>query len=351
MADIGAGAVDRGGAFNPNFTCISKENPASQAGKVVTVNLWANTNLEGCNVGTVYLVSGTTFKCRDIAAIGTVTAGAKRTFTGLSIDVEIGDYIAIFWAVGLLDRDTTGEGIWYVADDQLVADNEAIYTLLADRTLSLGGEIGDNPPTITIQSVTNIVTTTATGNGNVTSLGDASVTQHGHCWNTTGTPTTADSKTENGAKATIGAFTSAITGLTAGTKYYVRAYAINDLGTSYSNEMVFWADKGTVYPTDPLLRASGIRRTFWSGLGGQAVYQCELALGGMTTSYVSPIGSRDIPSAVTPTEAPEVGSQQADYQVWLNYYITYNLPGLIKTFGHIPTYEEWVAWKQSPTLP
>ncbi len=61
---------------------------------------------------------------------------------------------------------------------------------------------------------------------------------------------------------------------------------------------------GEVFPTDPLLRASGIRRTFWAGLGGRAVYQCELALGGISTSYVSPIGSREIPSAVTPTTDP-----------------------------------------------
>ncbi len=56
---------------------------------------------------------------------------------------------------------------------------------------------------------------------------------------------------------------------------------------------------GAIYPTNALQRASGIRRTFWAGLGGQSVYQVELALGGMTTTYVSPIGSRDIPSAVT----------------------------------------------------
>ena len=56
---------------------------------------------------------------------------------------------------------------------------------------------------------------------------------------------------------------------------------------------------GAIYPTNDLLRASGIRRTFWAGLGGLSVYQVELAVGGMTTSYVSPISSREIPSAVT----------------------------------------------------
>ena len=76
------------------------------------------------------------------------------------------------------------------------------------------------------------------------------------------------------------------------------------LGSGYTENLnLFEAEAGyaATYPINELLRASGIRRTFWSGLGGQSVYQVELALGGMTTSYVSPIGSRDIPSAVTPS--------------------------------------------------
>lgn len=100
---------------------------------------------------------------------------------------------------------------------------------------------GSTYATVTTQAITNIVTTTATGNGNVTDLGDSAVTQHGHCWNTTGTPTTADSKTENGVKAAIGAFTSSLTGLTPETLYYVRAYATNANGTSYGGEVNFVA--------------------------------------------------------------------------------------------------------------
>ncbi len=96
-------------------------------------------------------------------------------------------------------------------------------------------------PTVTTQATTSMVTTTATGNGNVTDLGDSAVTQHGHCWNTAGLPDTDDSKTTNGAKATTGAFTSAITGLTSGTLYYVRAYATNTDGTGYGSEVNFKA--------------------------------------------------------------------------------------------------------------
>lgn len=124
--------------------------------------------------------------------------------------------------------------------------------------------------------------------------------------------------------------------------------ASSEAQSAYTENLnIFKADAGyaATYPINELLRASGIRRTFWAGLGGQSIYQVELALGGMSTSYVSPIGSRDIPSAVTPEP-----NLKATYEQWLNYYITNNLAGLIKTFGHIPTYEEWVNWiKQGQT--
>ena len=59
-------------------------------------------------------------------------------------------------------------------------------------------------PAVTTQAVTNITATTATGNGNVTALGIPNPTQHGVVWNIAGTPTTADSKTTDGAVSAIG---------------------------------------------------------------------------------------------------------------------------------------------------
>lgn len=98
---------------------------------------------------------------------------------------------------------------------------------------------GAQGPTVTTQAVTGITKTTATGHGNITDLGFSNPTQHGVCWNTTGTPSIADSKTEQGAVTATGAFTSNITGLHPGTDYYVRAYATNTGGTSYGNQVFF----------------------------------------------------------------------------------------------------------------
>lgn len=103
--------------------------------------------------------------------------------------------------------------------------------------------IADITPLVTTQACTNIGSTTATGNGHIVQLGSSAVTEHGHCWNTTGTPTVGNSETTNGA-GSVGAFTSTITGLTPGTKYYVRAYATNTGGTSYGTGVSFVAGSG-----------------------------------------------------------------------------------------------------------
>ena len=96
-------------------------------------------------------------------------------------------------------------------------------------------------PTISTQSMSDVVGDTATGNGTVEDLSDDNLTQHGHCWATSASPTTADSKTTLGAKSTLGTFVSSLTGLTPGTGYYVRAYGTNSVGTSYGDNVYFKA--------------------------------------------------------------------------------------------------------------
>jgi len=92
-------------------------------------------------------------------------------------------------------------------------------------------------PTVTTSAVSSITSTTATGNGNVTADGGNNITERGVCWSTSTNPTTSSSKAT--ASGTTGAFTASITGLSAGTLYYVRAYAINSVGTSYGSNVTF----------------------------------------------------------------------------------------------------------------
>ncbi len=94
------------------------------------------------------------------------------------------------------------------------------------------------PPTVTTNTVTFISTTFATTGGNITNSGNAAVTERGVCWNTTGTPTISDSKLADAGTGS-GSYTLQITGLTEGTTYYVRAYAINSAGVGYGEEITF----------------------------------------------------------------------------------------------------------------
>jgi uncharacterized protein (TIGR02145 family) len=94
-----------------------------------------------------------------------------------------------------------------------------------------------NLATITTTAVGNITGTTAVSGGNITNNGGSPVTQRGVVWSTAPNPTTANNQSSDGSGT--GSFTSNLTGLTANTTYYVRAYAINSAGTAYGNEVSF----------------------------------------------------------------------------------------------------------------
>lgn len=92
-----------------------------------------------------------------------------------------------------------------------------------------------NLPTVTTTTATAMTSTAATTGGNVTSDGGATVIARGVCWSTTTNPTITNNPISGGTGT--GSFTSSITGLTAGTAYYVRAYATNSAGTAYGSQV------------------------------------------------------------------------------------------------------------------
>ena len=100
------------------------------------------------------------------------------------------------------------------------------------------GESRIFPPVLSATAeVTNIAATTATSGGTVRSDRGSPVSARGVCWSINSNPTTADSKTIDGTG--VGTFTSAITGLTSGTTYFLRSYATNSIGTTYGPELIF----------------------------------------------------------------------------------------------------------------
>ena len=99
-----------------------------------------------------------------------------------------------------------------------------------------------NLATLTTTAVSSISETTAISGGNITNDGGTLITQRGICYSTSPSPTTANTIIISGSGS--GTFTSSLTGLTASTSYYVRAYATNSAGTAYGNEVSFTTTAG-----------------------------------------------------------------------------------------------------------
>jgi uncharacterized protein (TIGR02145 family) len=103
-------------------------------------------------------------------------------------------------------------------------------------------------PSVTTANVSDITPSGAVSGGTVTDNGGSDITARGVCWGTTQNPTISSGKTSNGSGN--GPFTSNITGLTANTTYYVRAYATNSEGTGYGNEVSFTTKSNTLQDID-----------------------------------------------------------------------------------------------------
>ncbi|PQJ77322.1 hypothetical protein [Polaribacter glomeratus] len=91
-------------------------------------------------------------------------------------------------------------------------------------------------PVVMTNITTEITYTTATSGGDVTDDGGEIITSRGICWSTSQNPTILD----NVIAASTNVFASNIIGLGQnGGTYYVRAYAINAVGTTYGNQEMF----------------------------------------------------------------------------------------------------------------
>jgi uncharacterized protein (TIGR02145 family) len=99
-----------------------------------------------------------------------------------------------------------------------------------------------NLATISTSYIFNITSTSAITGGNITNNGGSPVTERGIVWSNNPNPTTANNQTSEGSG--IGSYTSNLTGLTANTTYFLRAYATNNAGTAYGNELSFTTTAG-----------------------------------------------------------------------------------------------------------
>ena len=92
-------------------------------------------------------------------------------------------------------------------------------------------------PTVTTTAATAVTSTGANTGGQVTASGGGTVLARGVAYATSINPTLLGSFTYNGQDT--GSYASTLSGLSASTTYYVRAYATNSVGTAYGAQVSF----------------------------------------------------------------------------------------------------------------
>lgn len=125
---------------------------------------------------------------------------------------------------------------------------ESIYPFTTDATIGLS---------VTTDAVTDITTGTASCTGHVSVSNDLPVLEFGVCWDTAAEPRINQGAHHMTASGSYSSYTCTVTGLAASTRYYVCAYAINSLGTTYGNAVAF----DTKAVTKPTVRAVRIADT------------------------------------------------------------------------------------------
>jgi len=155
LIDVGDAVTDRSSYLDfVFFTVVSAVNPANASGAIDTVEIWL-TSSNGVNVwaGT-FSASGNVLTCRDSQNMGALVIGAKRTVSGLDIDIVTGDYIGACdkgpGSTSLLEADGSGGGgYWYGGGEYIDATDSRTFVLNSAGGMSLYGT-GEGPTVYTV---------------------------------------------------------------------------------------------------------------------------------------------------------------------------------------------------------
>ena len=175
----------------------------------------------------------------------------------LNIDSGSSDNISINKVLDITRNPKTRDGGEFVIGDimsymavsfvgnNMIESNRITQAQYSDETIILTFPI-TNPSVSTVE-ITNISINTAGAGGVVLTDGGGTVSARGVCWSTNQNPTISSSHTLDGSG--VGSFTSSLTGLSSNTTYYVRAYATNETGTAYGNQVTFTTNQDIVAPS------------------------------------------------------------------------------------------------------
>lgn len=228
--------------LSPNTTyyvrAYAKNSQGIGLGEVLHFTTTAESSLPVVQTTSVSGITSTTAVCGGIV---TSEGNAQVTRRGVCWSTSTGPTISNNHAdsgtgLGEFSANMTGltpNTTYYVRAYAKNAQGTVYGNEVSFKTLGLV----NNLPTVVTDDVTGITQVSASCGGKVTDEGGAAVTARGVCWGENENPTVNDAHTTNGSG--LGSFISSITGLTGGRTYYVRAYATNNIGTSYGAQKRF----------------------------------------------------------------------------------------------------------------
>ena len=208
-------------------------------------------------------------------------------------------------------------------------------------------------PIVSTKAISYISPTSAYCGGMVSASGGTNVTARGICWSTTPNPTMSDNHISDSGGT--GGFTYNITGLSANTTYYVRAYATNCTGISYGEQRSFTTLTPFACGTDSITDYDGnIYHTLQFG------QQCWLKENLRTSHYAD--GTPILAGTVLSDSIPYryVSSFDSSYVPSYGYHYNWiatvrepipmgvnpgDVQGVCPTGWHVPNVEEWIQLK------
>ena len=133
----------------------------------------------------------------------------------------------------------------------------AVMTLIMSYSFFIGCKKEPVLPTVTTGGISQITENSASGSGETTADGGADITLKGLCWSTTPDPTVLN-MFMNATTTGIGGFDCNLVALQPNTQYYVRAFAINEVGTVYGNTITFTTLESEVPDNIPVVTTSEV---------------------------------------------------------------------------------------------
>jgi len=212
---------------------LKRTNPLD--GKAISQNIIPKDSLPSLSTLSIGSITGTTASTGgDITSSASYNIIAKGVCWNTSPNPTIND-----------NKTSDGVGLGKFTSSITNLKPNTLYYVRAYATSSKGTAYGNEISFTTLNTLSTLTTTdassitssAATTGGNITDDGGFAILSRGVCWGTSTAPTIANNKTIDGSGK--GSFMSSITNLSPNSKYYVRAYATNNQGTAYGNEITF----------------------------------------------------------------------------------------------------------------